>query len=1748
MNPLRLAGRVAAAIITETLDASAGDEGFARFLLASLADDEILGVVAEVHADEALAARVEILLPRYRFESTEGISGDLLTDKTETVLRHLECEREGRLMVLTDESQKQSLAQLIRIDSDALLARTQVRAWIDAAGGTGFDPERRTHLEAALTGVLNIGRAPLRQFAAFVLAVMDRLGQGETVELALGGSLMALRIPRHDSLFANLPPARKHQQSMWRDRLKPHWRRTCYFAKRDLQQLPLPKARLLQRIAQLQNNLLPELLDTLRAYIEAPEAVGPATLAPFHHDWAHLESFFEELPTQEKETIGRRTLEYYNRQDPELLTAGEWEYIRNLAERRGVRPTRQPEDELFHRAHSRELQEDSRLSAMWERFIYGQRVECTDLVDGIVQCLQRLYDGRTSGRRVLVVEGIERFPNQFASLNQDACRAFEQRYKGLAAALDGVVEFRDLRAFDYSQFADDLRKPGSRREQPTSKKARLLTFKVWLKVVGGEEVQSSADVRLVWECELNAVGMRLAEDLQKLGEDKKRGPLLRCVGGKRSISRSRSGVIDLTDTDCLEPESARDRGSFVPRGTQRKSIAVEWKTNLEQIKAGGLVTAPAGIKLLEAYLQFEGDYRSALADLPDKGLSAPSATRQAESYGHLLSVIADHAVTPRAVEALLRPLLAIGLAPVDPAFGHAMSAIVCPWHPMRLAGLRARWLRVTRSIAPLLAEEPVTFTDSGALFFGELRRDLAQAAEPDVVAVWDGEKPTLLALADSVNGYSLHERAVTSEEGAVANGDSVKTDARQISAIVESYLKLQPHERDNLSIVLYNSDAAALPQAVVESMRDTGAGDGEAMCQVMLRHTSGVRLRELYRQLVSRAPERDALAASESTQDFMSRLRISIMINEGPTAASLGGPPCDIVFCHDVVARRAHEDWRAMPQNVQNAEAFHPSEWSRRIPIGQGEHDSMALLARPVQTEAGWSYLHAVASLFELGPANVAKREGSCLVPVRKTDMRAPGTRDIIDETHRLGNWVVNIDSLLDRRQLQERGITVIRHKKGEGEGRNLIISSRSSDLLLRQTIKARIQTLDPSYGQDQLSELATRLVRDANAISGDLVLRAARRGSSANELIGIVLSRFLVDAQLGTGRESAWIFLDDYAGWLGQDEQRIADLLCLSPHADADGFPVLDVVVTEAKFVGAASMTSKAKDSARQLSDTLLRLERALDPDNAVADRRIWRARLTEMLVDGFRGAAQRDGIDWATVLREDSLSRVVVRGYSHVFGHAAPDAIPSAVDAFTGIAKTGGRQERYAPESVRQILRAYADGADPMPIRRRIWEGEDGLSGSAVAKDPNASVESPGPALRDTPTFEEHPVDETPEPPVPPTEKPVPPGGQLLALIDSYAAAQATSGEEADKWLEEVATRCTNALMRYGMSAQLVESVLTPNSALLKYRGSDDLTIGKVENRTLELETTHALKVLNVRAQPGRIVISIERPQRARLTLAETWKDWAQLRLDPALGNNKLLIALLEDDGSPLYLTPLPTPHTLVAGSTGSGKSVLVQNIILGIAATNTPAMARILLIDPKAGVDYFAFEDLPHLQDGIVSGTDEALVRLEALVTEMERRYKLFRDARTNNIEGYNRKNPADPLATTWVVHDEFADWMQIDSYRGAVESIVSRLGVKARAAGIYLIFAAQRPDNSVFPMQLRSNLGNRLILKVDSPGTSDLSLGQKGGAAERLLGQGHLAAIIGGASSPQYAQVPFVDEAELAELVKAVIADHEARGAR
>jgi S-DNA-T family DNA segregation ATPase FtsK/SpoIIIE len=334
--------------------------------------------------------------------------------------------------------------------------------------------------------------------------------------------------------------------------------------------------------------------------------------------------------------------------------------------------------------------------------------------------------------------------------------------------------------------------------------------------------------------------------------------------------------------------------------------------------------------------------------------------------------------------------------------------------------------------------------------------------------------------------------------------------------------------------------------------------------------------------------------------------------------------------------------------------------------------------------------------------------------------------------------------------------------------------------------------------------------------------------------------------------------------------------------------------------------------------------------------------------------------------------------------------------------------------------------------------------------------------------------------------------------------------------------------------MPAELAgEPVLTPNSLLLNFKGSDKLTAAGLEKKRSEFYTTHGLKVVNIFPRPGALAVSIARKERQIVPLGTTWKHWQPCPLP--YGNTRLLVAVAEEDNSPVFIDPLAgSPHTLIAGRSGSGKGVLLQNILLGIAATNAPECAQIYLIDPKSGVDYAPFSQLPHIAGGIITSRDAALETVARLVDEMEARYPLLARAGVNHVRLYNAKQDK-KLPYIWLIHDEFSDWMSTEEYKAGVVAHVSRLGMKARAAGIFLVFATQRPSVEVMPMQLRDNLDSRLILRVASEGASTICLGESG--ADNLLDNGQMLARLG-SSDLTLCQVPFASLEEIEAMCQAI----------
>ena len=1742
MDVSELVAATATAILREELsgDVDETTKGTSRFML-DFSAQHTAAIAQAVLADPYLCPKVEIKLPT-SYVGCHGLPTEVLTTFPATYFRNAQCPKDAFLLAGGEHHEEASFNEIARLSPAELLERLDL--WIHMVShGLHLSKEHCRWWEKALTGLRDLRMVSLDQFAAYVLRTRKAIDvDGHPILFAMGDALPALRLPRDSCYFNIVKEQQRTWPSTWRSRFSvAHRQRGCLLHKHRSNQLILTEDELSASFSRVRESI-PEIHhQVIEDFISASSGWNPQAERLAECEWDDIKLLFDGLQ-REKFNLGKATLDYYGELEPGLLTKDDNEYLQLLATRKTTGA--EEEDSNFFEAHRNEFKEDRKIKAAWDRFVFGRPIETADFLAGIAAAMEPLLNRvHGDGRRKLRVRGDRRTIRDLRELNVQAGLYFAHRYAGLRWLFGSRVTWDVGPLFDFPELVEDWHQKGEKSlNRSAAKTALQLKFTLELETETDDGGVETCPAQLVWQYEPNSAACQLTDDWQRLTQH----PFLESRASRDFAgARTKTRTVDLSDVKTLVPAFGRDRGSFVPSYKPERDIARRWRGNLLECLDQGWIAEETAAHLKTRFEAFQETYSRAIGEFAEKGVGNPANLEQLEAYAALLEAIVSLAKGDRNRNLLLKPILQIGTAPVG---GGAPAAIITPWHPLRIAAMWRKAQLVSQLVQRLLSAQNI-IADS-RLFFRDLEGDLSHPLYPEIAVIWTDANVRLLSLSDVIQDYSLHEPPVLESESSDETNDSPAEGSACVLDLVRRYLTLHPHEQANMSVVLFNCDSARLPQAVVEKIGTIHEDDDETRCQVLLRHIEVQRLRNVYQSILGSQTTADAYSASEATQDFMAKLRISVIADQAPPPDPHDGCPYDIVFSQDVISRHARIDW--YPESADPAEfrTLLPSRWSRRRPAAADDLKSAVFLCCPVQSAEGWSYLTAISSLFRGDWDEDRQRR---LLPVRQLDFTDSRTARIFEETHNLGNWVVNFDELLDRRQLLNQGVRVIRYKQSATQGRNLIISSRAPLGLLRSNLLHRLRVLGLDLSEDDLQVLADRLIDDANDVSGDIVLRAAKRGQSASELIGIVLSRRLVRDQLGPDRHCGWYFLDDYAAWMGQREEQLADILAISPEETANGILRVNLIVTEAKYIELESLAAKRKESQKQLRDTVRRLNEAMFGNVERFEKESWLARLSDLVLDGIRlpAASSIDLGEWRRAIREGHCE-FDVRGYSHVFVPTASESadctdaseVPHAPKAF---------QETYGRGALKNLLHAYWHNQDTQILRRRA--GADYLAQGPDWKQPGIGAHGTQTKTQLSPCSSPS----NPQSASEKTQDDVPSDSQTVSRSQPDVALNAparscgwaypaieqllsSTVEKADKssqreWLTRLAAETKSALQQIQLQAKLLDSVLTPNSALLKFSGSTNMTVEQVLRRRSELLTTFKLNVISVTPEPGAVVVAVERPEREMVNIEEFWSRWRPEAV--GFGNQDILIGVRENDGCQLFLSPghKHAPHTLIAGSTGSGKSVLMQNIILGIAATNTPNQAKILLIDPKQGVDYFAFENLPHLDGGIIDNQETASLRLSELVAEMDRRYARLREVRAPNLAAYNAKvAPDQRLPVVWLIHDEFAEWMLVEDYKESVASVVQRLGVKARAAGIYLVFGAQRPDALVMPMQLRANLGNRLILRVDSEGTSEIALGDKG--AERLLGKGHMLAKLEGEREFCFAQVPFVDPAFADALVGVV----------
>ncbi|MCG8050217.1 MAG: DNA translocase FtsK [Candidatus Thiodiazotropha endolucinida] len=1744
-------------------------EGTVRFCMVGLEASLVTAIANAANNNHEIAGHVEINIPEI-FNTDSTLPTELISNESITHWRHcnLPDGKRGVLFAATQEELQRndkSVEKITKIETDTL--RSEYNSWIDKSGITAqvLDDSKRRHLKTALISANETHAArTIETYAEFVLSISNGiLDQGLPLQKAVDNALPSLKLPRNSGYFDRISDVKRGQLAEWNKIFrKLHTRIRPLLVHENEKGDPISD-QLEKNFDEIKERFSPEDQKVINDFISAdltPDEWSDSQKRLVDLDWLSISDIFDGVTRTQALSLGEKTKQFFGDEFDDPLQPEEIDLL-------SATFPKLPSEDLqeFYESYREHLSRDKKLSSAWEKYIYRNPQTYSDFLAGLIDTTHRLREKSrdlelsTPTLKLSIPNGEKK--SFWKGKNPKVARYFAFRYHGLSKLLAPNIEldFGKLEQFYFPVISDEnLAKVTS-----GSKEARTIKFEAILDPEG-----IASKLVFYWKMPVDAVATALPDDLISLANINDEYGLLATADITRQAVSTKGSVqrISLEDINTIRDVNDRNDGRFVAPNSNSGNRADTVINEIHTLNA--LLSKQQVDSIFSSFDTFRTKYTTAIRNWVSEdgeGIGSESLVTQAEAFGELLNQLLSDANNDRAREKLWKELLRIGIADIGAG---SPASIITPWHPLRLAeiSIKARQCSVLLKEVLQADESSIEHAD---LLFGQVKLELSEDYYPEVCIWFCKDQPILLSSADTVFDYTLCESPVMGIEHNSDTSLDVDPDiaAKAFGKVGEQYLNLLPHERSNFSLVLYNAESKALPGALASELSSKVEKENELQCDLLLTHSRPKQMRRIYEQQnIVVSEESGSVMASEAARNFLSRLRVgfldAVLIENQDETARL----TDIVALQDVVSRNAKLVWKAAPGDrsptfIENT----PVRWSRRRPVGPADTSTSVYLAAPSQPRAGQLYLNALHSY--LHGDNALPGD---VIPAREVNFRDGEVADIFGETHKIGEWVVNFDELVDRRLLSNNNIHVIRHIHERTINRNIIVSTTSQPRLLRALLNERLNWLDPEILGSDPESVFNDLIDRANKLSGQVVMRAARYGHYANELLGIVLSMREIENSLGSSEfPTGWYFLDDFASWFGQKEEQIADIMAISPKI-IDGEHCLLVCVSEAKYVTSNGYKSHAKKSAKQLEETVARISRALDPERNRIDRDIWLHRLGDFMLEGMEPFSSHvtGGWDlhrWSDEVRQDNV-QIRVFGFSHVFVHDdleyvdAGDYVPlkgmehchqkvfdkpRVAAAFRDLVK-GTNETVDAGEGMTVHMSSKADISQP----------NQDTSSQNTGEKPEHSI-TPEPEEIDTDQSEELESDDHSDIPAniqtssevteETTETEVSnhqwPSDALAGWVNSGRNLD-EDDPESQEWLKNTVNLLQRALRGYDMTAELVGARLTPNAALVRLRGSDDLTVPKVEKKRQELLTSHAIDVVNVLAAPMEVIIMVKRPHRTILGLKDLWKQ-RELPESAPFSNTSLLLGACESDGQILYLNvgndfggfQPHGPHTLIAGETGSGKGVLLQSLLLDICATNSPDNARIRMIDPKAGIDFPWLRNMPHLDGELITDQDQSITALEELVAEMERRNHLLAQAGVTKLDQFNKKVPPEErLPRIWLFHDELADWMMISDYRDAVELNANRLGVKARAAGINLILVTQRPDKDALPMQLRANLTNRLVLKVADKRNSILVLDEPG--AERLLGRGHLAAKLSGEGKIILAQVPFIHEDEIFELANLI----------
>jgi S-DNA-T family DNA segregation ATPase FtsK/SpoIIIE len=1168
-------------------------------------------------------------------------------------------------------------AEIRQLSERSLLDQPDL--WIETCENLpSLNDRQKAHLASLFRGIVASGIlvGGLGMFARFVHA-LDGHFLTIPVERALDEALPELRIPRGAGRFKEFSargPIRPPEK--WAEVLREiHSRADDALHLRNDRGSPLDRSGLRQKIAQL---LVDERVTEPEARILVnlvdDDGIEPGKWRPsqdevVHLKWDLVELFLKTTKREKVAPLGAATLAFFEKRMPNELSSPDRKVLETF-----VNETEDSDDEErdFFFRHRENLKEDARLLRRWERYVFRKTEEHSDLALGLFVAIADLVgsaETMPNGPRVFVRLQDADKKSYWEKHNAELCRFLRDRYRGLSAVLEASGVTCDF-GMCWSAAWDDEDNGGVK----TSAASRQFKFDIF--ILSADEVKdgrppaeilrkAAHTTQLVWSMPVSSFASSYTANMLEVANFDDEFAVL-CTGRfsrAQASDRLADDRIDLTERGSVQDAFGRDEGALVDTNDLSLNVGRQFQEGLARLRASGVLGQPAADTIGAKFARFRAAYTEAvraMVDAKGQGLASPAHFRQARAYGELLAELRRLARNDDCRAALWKPALCFGIALAED-LPHA--AICTPWHPYRLAEAAAKAKRMASALDRIVSVDAVGW--DVRTFARSVAHSVTGGWHPAVVVCPETPRAQLLSETENYADFGLME-APTADQGA---DQSFEANAKQATSelldVAGEYLDLQPHERSNFSITLYNADNRDLPARVADRLARMVESEKDLRCDLILTHADQSRLRQIYaEQNVAISQELDGALANEATQGFLSRLRVGFL-DLGDFGLCSGGPnAADLVFLHDVIARSANTAWRRVGDPAGGWPSFEthiPECETRRRYSEIGTRKTEVLLVPPGRPEEVQAYLDLVRDYHE---DNRDAPEGH-FVPVREISFEDDGVGKVIDEAHQVGRWVVTYDAIADLQLFRSNGVEIIRFLTKPGSDHNLVVSTRHPGAMLLGKLTDAVGSILGEPG-NAAARTASACVREAARISGRVVLRAARLENNALELLGLVLSKRIIADSLPEGSiPVSWLLLDDFADWLGHRGQK-ADLLVASV-GEEDGVPVLDLIVVESKFVGMADEAAAMTKSLAQMRATTNDLrDRIVRHDDAL-NRSTWLSRIADLLLEhgSFPSAAAgRSAQEWARVIRSDEVF-ARIRGVSLVFVHDRTDSRPDPLSS---------------------------------------------------------------------------------------------------------------------------------------------------------------------------------------------------------------------------------------------------------------------------------------------------------------------------------------------------------------------------------------------------------------------------------------------------------------------------------------------------